>query len=128
MYCQSRKDPDAERATDARSAAYGVRPPSGAYPGASPLRASEASGVAGWRVGPEAERPFPQCRLFRQENQKQPLVPCSYLRRFRWPGIRRRSPADNRQAQFCLISLRMNTGSRFMNSASSFRLSPPASL
>jgi hypothetical protein len=27
-YCQSRKDPEAERATDARSAAYGVRPPS----------------------------------------------------------------------------------------------------
>ena len=26
MFCQSRKDPEAERATDARSAAYGVRP------------------------------------------------------------------------------------------------------
>jgi hypothetical protein len=39
---RSHKDPEAERATDARSAAYGVRPPSGAYPGASPQKPSAA--------------------------------------------------------------------------------------
>jgi len=41
MCCQSRKDPEAERATDARSAAYGVRPPRG-NPGASPQKPSAA--------------------------------------------------------------------------------------
>jgi hypothetical protein len=37
MCCQSRKDPDAERATDARSASYGVRPPSGVSLALAPM-------------------------------------------------------------------------------------------
>ena len=52
MFCQSRKDPEAERATDARSAAYGVRPPRG-NPGASPAA---------------AERRLPVCHLRDPEN------------------------------------------------------------
>ena len=57
---------------DGRSPAVDFRSRRGS-PGASPLRASEASGVAGRRVGPEAERRFPECLFHKPENQGQPL-------------------------------------------------------